>query len=121
MTRFVRLLALVGSLTLVLPHGWCCLLAAAASARPAADPGCCPKHRPAPAEKPAPVKKDCPCSERHATAADSKDAPLGPAALAPLPAPVPVPAVAPARGAIDDRASPEPARPLHVLNCVWLC
>ena len=110
----MHLLAILCSLTLALPQGWCCTFVPEKQAKCCA---CCRDE--APAEAPKPVAQ-CPCAERATTLTPATDsAPDYALSVVPvlletaLPTPGIMVAVVP------------PLRPpiprLHVVHCVWLC
>lgn len=128
MERVSRLLALLSCLTLVLPQGWCCILAVKAAAHPVtaakdAKQGCCPcQPSPGqPADTPAPVKH-CPCEDRNATPPtpqpdatdDAQFSAFVPEAFELTSSPA---------SEVEEVGRPLPPRSarLHVWNCVWLC
>jgi hypothetical protein len=119
----LRPLALLVSLVLVAPPGWCCLASRAeAPARAAACCGC-PHRREAPAPAPAPKKTptkpfQCPCYDRQVTA------PAGPTALTAAPADF-TPAAAAVSPALVGPFAAAPARLsdslLYLTHCAWRC
>src|SRR5262249_29997364 len=133
---FFRCLLLACSLTLVLPGGWCCMLASlpakGSDSRAAPSfPGtcCCDTARTAsssntpidPPRVPLPPGR-CPCSGRFSKLPD------GPTVIAlDLSLPTALPPVllscAPSGEAlaVSDILFPSFDPPLHLLNCVWLC
>jgi hypothetical protein len=134
LAAILRPLALCCGMLLLLPPGWCCLLAQLA--RPCAAAGlsakpkraCCGHcggkrdNLPAPASDHVPGRDGkCPCGERLATApAVPESAGSGLA----LPAPVavaPSDTTAPAAVTCETPAEHSDPPHYHVLNCVWLC
>jgi hypothetical protein len=135
MSCLVRhILTLSAALLLVLPPGWCCLApraraSARASARLAAEPGCChgcpthPDHGTAPERDEAPVapNTNC-CCVTDATAPTDPETPAADSASAPLVVLVADLALPPVvhRFTRDSQfhvLSPPP----RLLHCVWLC
>jgi hypothetical protein len=123
------------ALSLVLPPGWCCVVGVGSccgsQCRPVAEAptgcdGCCCHDEPA---SPGPVPC-CPagpaevpscCSEREPAAAERSlspqvDLPLTATLLPAEPSPL-----AGATGELHGSVPLHPPRPLHVLQCVWLC
>lgn len=134
LTWYVRSLVLVCSLTLALPPGWCCMLAAQVTPTTTTRPGSCCCTCPAPGEKgqpksdpakspTAPLPKHCPCTDRQTvlTAGVSAEQVDGGVILFAI---LPVfdirPVLAGIVGRVDSDAHPPPLR-LHVLHCQWLC
>lgn len=144
----MRSLVLACSLLLALPQGWCCMFACCPQVKattstataetkdiPGDVGGCCgncphqsnPSHgstdKPTPAKKPsAPTNSVCSCADRHATlpaASPVEQVDTGLVLFLP-----PLAIVAPGvghRAGFMGTDTPPPTRPLHVLNCVWLC
>lgn len=123
-----HLLLLTTGVVLLLPAGWCCIwrpgpLVAAAAAAEAED-CCCTHHAPRPSDDdstPAPVREGCCCVEVAAPAPERpvQITPLAGVALLPSAAevlPQPVGAWMPILS-----HAPRLSRPLHVLQCLWLC
>jgi hypothetical protein len=129
----VRVLALQCGMLLLLPPGWCCLLAhltqphaTHTSAKP--KPACCAccggEHdspsAPAPDHVPGREGK-CPCGERAATAPGAS-VNAGPDLMLPAPGAVTgCDTAAPAGPACEPPAAYSAPPHYHLLNCVWLC
>jgi hypothetical protein len=127
----LRILLLAFSLPLVLPVGWCCMVATAFTQ--ADDPrqqsppptcSCCPSHVPHAPAKPKPRQlppEKCPCLWEAAKAPDSPTPPHPDAAISVEAVPADPARALPGfpRSVRLDLPPPEPH--LHLLLCVWLC
>jgi hypothetical protein len=133
----IRCLVLIYSLVLALPAGWCCMLplpsapAALRASAPIKPCGCCcgctmdePASPPSSPSRKTPVPSDpakCCCADRH-TIISSGPEQLGPDLM--LVGSIPLDEVLSAFvGLLNDSplSGPFPCRPLHILDCVWLC
>src|SRR5262245_4152137 len=121
--RFLTSLVLASSFLLVLPRGWCCIVAALGAKAQLTKRCCCQPpegfdpHVPA---QPKPVKP-CPCAERNTITPEHPDLP--PAKLLPYDVPAaaaaPLPHLCPFVEPLSSWSAHGP--PLQILNCIWLC
>jgi hypothetical protein len=132
--RALRSLVLACSLLLVLPQGWCCMLAsqmatttATATPIPVSARGCCDCCKQDTQSKPqsdkpfAPPASSCCCSDQQALPAsvvsiEQPDAGLIFVAVLPL-----LDSLLPLGSVIGDAVFHPPAYQRHVFKCVWLC
>jgi hypothetical protein len=133
MSRLVRCLVLLHSLTLALPAGWCCMALSPAAKETPAPPvkpsGCCgcrdeaPSQPVVPAEK-APLPREpgkCLCTDRQTiTSSGPEDFNPDMALVGTVPPDDREPAH-PGPADASRLSCPGLSRPLHILDCVWLC
>jgi hypothetical protein len=125
-----RVLALVCTLLLALPPGWCCILQSTALAvrgkeRLAARPACCGHckgHAPTKSSDPVRLPPgSCPCTDRALTVPSApRVVACESAVVTPLALPEPVVSGATA-GDGGACSLPVFSLPPRVLNCLWLC
>jgi hypothetical protein len=125
MNRFVRVVVLALAMPLLLPHGWCCIVANEIARLTASPKSCCKCEHASPAkpiEKPShlPPSK-CPCFDRHTVMADSVsvDNPILHMALDV----VPIPSSHVFIGIDQDSICVvhPPTYDLNIFKCVWRC
>jgi hypothetical protein len=123
--RLIRLVALTCGVLLALPPAWCCYAAPCSAPTTKPEPAtCCHKHKKEPA-RPAPScpipPADCPWRDHHTIAPTGPEKTgAGPA----LPAPVALTVLDTPRAGPAAAAAVIPlvlSRPLHLLQCLWLC
>jgi len=120
----IRLACLGCGLLLALPPAWCCYAlpcSAAPKAAPKPAPCCHQKQAPTPAPCRPQSPAHCPLCDQHTVAPPGPEkSGAGPALPSPVVAAVvEIPRAGPAAPAAA--IPPDPSRPLHLLQCLWLC
>jgi hypothetical protein len=124
-TRFIQFLCLACGLVVALPPAWCCWTPQLPTPAPAepTTASCCHKHESPPPAPAVPAPPQCPCEDR-CTVAAAAVAPEKVAIHLALPTALVLTdadTLGPGLAAAVAPIPPLLSRPIHLLQCVWLC